>query len=312
MTAVSPFEQFKKLNVQLVGLEDYMRHLLELHNDDIIQEAGSYLHSGRFLHAAFFFLFSGFGDADSEDLRDNSLQSAAAAMQMFYIRNQMMRKHQAGPDSIKLNFMVEYFSDLIDVEFRKCSADDDDLQGKIDAVQVITTNQLMADEQMVKPVEDVAEYVKRIEASSAVMFEFACRFGAQATHADDVVVDSAGQIGRTIGLAYQIKSEILDLIGINTTEEQFGPLYMLQSGEFTLPTIFAVSKAGPDFMNKVAQAGRSGEKELAETAEYIIDNGVDAAQVMVKEYKDQAIFDINMLPNIPEKQDLKKLVNMLL
>ncbi|AKP67821.1 polyprenyl synthetase family protein [Companilactobacillus ginsenosidimutans] len=312
MPAVSPFEQFKKLNVRLVGLEDYIRHLVELHNDDIISEAGGYLHSQHFLHAAFFYLFSEFGDADAEELRDNSLQSAAAAMQMFYIRNEMMRKHQAGPDSIKLNFMVEYFSDLIDVEFRKCSADDDDLQGKIDAVQEITTNQLLADEQMVKPVEDVGEYIKRIEARSAVMFEFACRFGAQATHADDVLIDSAGQIGRTIGLAYQIKSEILDLIGINTTEEQFGPLFMLQSGEFTLPTIFAVAKAGPDFMNKVAEAGRTGEDELVKTAEYIIDNGVDAAQVMVKEYKDQAIFDIDMLPNIPEKQSLKKLVDMLL
>ncbi|MCH4009261.1 polyprenyl synthetase family protein [Companilactobacillus sp.] len=312
MPAVSPFEQFQKLNVQLVGLEDYMRHLLELHNDDIIQEAGGYLHSARFLHAAFFYLFSEFGDADSEDLRDNSLQSAAAAMQMFYIRNEMMRKHQAGPDSIKLNFMVEYFSDLIDVEFRKCSADDDDLQGKIDAVQEITTNQLLADEQMVKPAEDVGEYIKRIEARSAVMFEFACRFGAQATHANDVLVDSAGQIGRTIGLAYQIKSEIFDLIGINTTEDQFGPLQMLQSGEFTLPTIFAVAKAGPDFMNNIAEAGRAGDEQLIETAEYIIDNGVDAAQVMVKEYRDQAVFDIDMLPNIQAKSDLKKLVDMLL
>ncbi|MFD1471661.1 polyprenyl synthetase family protein [Companilactobacillus mishanensis] len=312
MAAESPFKQFQKLNVKLLGLEDYMLHLIELNHDDIINEAQGYLKSSRFLHAAFFYLFSDFGDADSEDLRDNSLQSAAAALQLFYIRNEMMRKHNAGPDSIKLNFMVEYFSDLIDVEFRKCSADDDDLQGKIDAVQEITTNQLLADEQMVKPVEDVGEYIKRIEARSAVMFEFACRFGAQATHADDVLIDSAGQIGRTIGLAYQIKSEILDLIGINTTEDQFGPLYMLQSGEFTLPTIFAVAKAGPDFMNKVAEAGRTGDKALAETAEYIIDNGVDAAQVMVKEYKDQAVFDINMLPNIPAKQDLKKLVDMLL
>lgn len=312
MAAESPFKQFQKLNVKLLGLEDYMLHLIELNHDDIINEAQGYLKYSRFLHAAFFYLFSDFGDADSEDLRDNSLQSAAAALQLFYIRNEMMRKHNAGPDSIKLNFMVEYFSDLIDVEFRKCSADDDDLQGKIDAVQEITTNQLLADEQMVKPVEDVGEYIKRIEARSAVMFEFACRFGAQATHADDVLIDSAGQIGRTIGLAYQIKSEILDLIGINTTEDQFGPLYMLQSGEFTLPTIFAVAKAGPDFMNKVAEAGRTGDKALAETAEYIIDNGVDAAQVMVKEYKDQAVFDINMLPNIPAKQDLKKLVDMLL
>lgn len=306
----SPFQQFPKLNPKLINLEDYMLRLIELNKNDIINEAKGYLHSGRFLHAAFFYLFAGFGDADN--LRENSLQSAAAAAQMFYIRNELMRKHQAGPDAINLNFMVEYFSDLIDVEFRKCSADDDDLQGKIDAVQEITTNQLLADEEMIKPVEDIAEYIKRVEARSAVMFEFACRFGAQAAHASDVLIDSAGEIGRTIGIAYQIKSEIFDLIGINTSENEFGPLYMLQNGEFTLPVIFAIGKNGNDFMNKIAEAGRTGDKALAETAEQVIDSGVDAAQVMVKEYKDQAIFDINMLPEIPEKESLKKLVNMLL
>ncbi|WP_125711707.1 polyprenyl synthetase family protein [Companilactobacillus kedongensis] len=306
----SPFQQFPRLNTKLINLEDYMLRLIELNKNDIINEAKGYLHSGRFLHAAFFYLFAGFGDTDK--LRENSLQYAAAASQMFYIRNELMRKHQAGPDAINLNFMVEYFSDLIDVEFRKCSADDDDLQGKIDAVQEITTNQLLADEQMIKPVEDIAEYIKRVEARSAVMFEFACRFGTQAAHASDVLVDSAGEIGRTIGIAYQIKSEIFDLIGINTSENEFGPLYMLQNGEFTLPVIFAIGKNGNDFMNKIAEAGKTGDRALAETAEQVIDGGVDAAQVMVKEYKDQAIFDINMLPEIPEKEDLKKLVNMLL
>ncbi|WP_125565156.1 polyprenyl synthetase family protein [Companilactobacillus insicii] len=306
----SPFEQFEHLNPKLINLEDYILHLIELNKDDIISEASGFLKSSRFLHGAFFYLFSGFGTTD--DLRENALQSAAAATQMFYIRNEMMRRHQAGPDSIKLNFMVEYFSDLIDVELRKCSADDDALQGKIDAIQEITTQQLMADEQMVKPVEDIGEYIKRVEGRSAVMFEFACRFGAQAAHASDIIVDSAGEIGKTIGIAYQIKSEVLDLVGINTTEEEFGPLYMLQSGEFTLPVIFAIGKKGPDFMNKIAEAGRTGEKSLAETAEEVIDNGVDASQVMVKEYKDQALFDINMLPEIPEKHDLQKLVEMLL
>jgi heptaprenyl diphosphate synthase len=73
-----------------------------------------------------------------------------------------------------------------------------------------------------------------------------------------------------------------------------------------------VAKAGPDFMNNIAEAGRAGDEQLIETAEYIIDNGVDAAQVMVKEYRDQAVFDIDMLPNIQAKSDLKKLVDMLL
>ncbi|APX72645.1 polyprenyl synthetase family protein [Companilactobacillus allii] len=306
----SPFEQFEHLNPKLINLEDYILHLIELNKDDIITEASGFLKSGRFLHSAFFYLFSGFGETES--LKENTLQSAAAVTQMFYIRNEMMRRHQAGPDSIKLNFMVEYFSDLIDVELRKCSADDDALQGKIDAIQEITTQQLMADEEMIKPVEDIAEYIKRVEGRSAIMFEFACRFGAQAAHASDIIVDSAGEIGKTIGIAYQIKSEILDLVGINTSKTEFGPLYMLQNGEFTLPVIFAIGKKGQNFMNDIAEAGKTGEENLAITAEEVIDNGVDASQVMVKEYKDQALFDINMLPEIPEKHDLQKLVEMLL
>jgi heptaprenyl diphosphate synthase len=305
----SPFAQYPWLNLKLTELEDYLNHLLELQQSDLLPALRQQLRAPRFLPAAWYYLFSDFGAASvtAEDLK-----AGAAALQLFAIRNQLMQKPQFGPSAMQHDFFIEYLSDLIDVELRKCSVDDAALQGKLDAIQDITTQQIAADEAIHKPTTAITEYLRRSEDQDALMFAFACHFGAQATGAEAVLVDSAEAIGRTIGLAYRLRAECFDLMGINNAPDAMGPLAMLRDGQFTLPTVLTLAAKGPAFANQIAEAGSGDLDALGATAMTIIETGVGQTLTMAAEYRDQALFDIGLLPPTPAKATLTSLVTILL
>lgn len=305
----SPFAQFPWLNLKLTELEGYLNNLLELQHTDMLPGLRAQLQSARFLPAAWYYLSSDFGADDAEP---DAVRAGAAALQLFAIRNRLMQDQQFGPDAMQHDFFVELLSDLIDVELRKCSADDDALQGKIDAIQDITAHQLAALETIHKPTTDITEYLRRSEDQDAVMFAFACHFGAQATHADAVVIDSLEAIGRTVGLAFRLRAEIFDLLGINNAEDALGPLAMLQDGQFTLPTVVTLATEGPAFANRIAEAGNGELDALHTTAMTIIETGVQQAMNMAAEYRDQALFDTHLLPERPSKATLADLIKLLL
>lgn len=305
----NPFAQFPWLNLKLTELEGYLQNLLELQHADMLPSLRTQLNAARFLPAAWYYLSSDFGD---DNVEADAVRAGAAALQLFAIRNRLMQAPQFGPDAMQHDFFVEYLSDLIDVELRKCSADDDALQGKLDAIQDITAHQLAAQEALHQPTTDITEYLRRSDDQDAVMFAFACHFGAQATHADAVVVDSLEAIGRTVGLAFRLHAEVFDLLGINNAPDALGPLAMLQDGQFTLPTVVTLAAQGPAFANRIASAGNGDLDALRTTAMTIIDTGVQQALNMADEYRDQALFDSHLLPERPAKATLAALVQLVL
>ncbi|MFD1485849.1 polyprenyl synthetase family protein [Lacticaseibacillus baoqingensis] len=305
----SPFAQYPWLNLKLTALADYLNQLLELHASDLLPTIRQQLIAPRFLPAAWYFLFSDFGSAA---VAAGDLQAGAAALQLFAIRNHLMQRPEFGPDAMQHDFFVEYLSDLIDVELRKCSTDDEQLQGKLDAIQDITAHQLAAAQAIHQPTTDITEYLRRSQDQDALMFAFACHFGAQATGAPAVLIDSAETIGQTIGLAYRLRAECFDLMGINNAADAMGPLAMLQDGQFTLPTVLTLAAVGPAFADRIATAGSGDLAALGETAMTIIETGVGQTLNMADEYRDQALFDISLLPPTPAKTTLTSLVKILL
>jgi octaprenyl-diphosphate synthase len=79
-------------------------------------------------------------------------------------------------------------------------------------------------------------YLKIIDGKTAELCALCCRLGALFADADDAVVIAAEQYGRSLGMAFQIADDILDLIGDERqTGKSLGSDFAKQ--KLTLPTI---------------------------------------------------------------------------
>ncbi len=85
-----------------------------------------------------------------------------------------------------------------------------------------------------------AEYYEIIERKTAELTAACCNLGAKYACADDEVVRAMHEFGISVGMAFQIVDDILDLTGC---EERMGKTLGrdLQLGEFTLPFIHCLS-----------------------------------------------------------------------
>ncbi|MGO8683113.1 MAG: polyprenyl synthetase family protein [Thermoleophilia bacterium] len=84
-----------------------------------------------------------------------------------------------------------------------------------------------------------ADYVRRCELKTADLFAAACSLGAIVSNADESDVEGLAAYGRSLGLAFQIFDDILDLTGDEAkTGKRLGT--DLRDGTVTLPVIMAL------------------------------------------------------------------------
>jgi len=80
------------------------------------------------------------------------------------------------------------------------------------------------------------EYYQIIEGKTAALTECACRLGAMYAGADATVIDAMAEYGRSLGIAFQIADDLLDLLGEEkTTGKTLGT--DLEQQKLTLPLI---------------------------------------------------------------------------
>src|SRR5947209_12606321 len=87
-----------------------------------------------------------------------------------------------------------------------------------------------------------AEYFERIELKTASLYAACCQGAALLTDADPEHVAALGAFGTSLGLAFQITDDVLDLVG---DEADFGKTVGrdLAEGMPTLPMIYAAAEA---------------------------------------------------------------------
>jgi geranylgeranyl pyrophosphate synthase len=85
-----------------------------------------------------------------------------------------------------------------------------------------------------------AHYLRTIEQKSAALFAFACRSGVLVAGGNSTLLDTAGEIGLAMGLAFQISDDYLDYFG-RSTGKALGTDF--HAGTFTAPTLLFVDEA---------------------------------------------------------------------
>jgi octaprenyl-diphosphate synthase len=156
-------------------------------------------------------------------------------------------------------------------------------------------------------------YYEIIRQKTASLIAAACSSGAASTTEDPAAVEHFRLIGESIGIAFQIKDDLLDY-----GEYEIGKPRAIDIKEkkMTLPLIYALKKASPSerrrHINTVKHHG-SDKKRVSETIEFVKKSGgMEYARDAMDQYKQKALELLTDLPLSDSKAALIQLINFVI
>ncbi len=157
---------------------------------------------------------------------------------------------------------------------------------------------------------DVDDYLKMIYKKTGALFEAAAVLGGLAATDDDKILSSLAVYGKSLGVAFQIRDDILGLVG---EEKELGKpvLSDIREGKKTLLVIYALSHLDEEAKEKLRSIiGKrdASKEELEEAAELIKRSGaLEYAEKLAEEYSSQAVNALSVLPRNEYREILEEL-----
>ncbi|MDB5053826.1 MAG: heptaprenyl diphosphate synthase [Bacilli bacterium] len=160
--------------------------------------------------------------------------------------------------------------------------------------------------------QTVRDYLLRIKRKTALLIAISCQLGAIAANAPKSISQKLYLFGYNVGMAFQIRDDILDLCG---TEQQIGkpPGSDIKQGNMTIPIIFALQE--PQLREALLKEIErihvlDGQTNVDTFVRMIRDSrGIARAEAMAARYIEKAIAALTDLPDIQAKQDLVRIAH---
>lgn len=130
-----------------------------------------------------------------------------------------------------------------------------------------------------------AEYYDYLEQKTASLTWLCCRAGAMVAKASEHVVETLSEIGRNLGMAFQIVDDVLDLT--SQPEELGKPTgHDLREGTLTLPVIHLLeSPEGAEFRRELRQGEPPDEQTVNRVIQAVRATGcIDYAYAVARRY----------------------------
>jgi len=147
-------------------------------------------------------------------------------------------------------------------------------------------------------------YFERIELKTASLYAACCQGAALLADADPEHVAALGGYGTSLGLAFQITDDVLDVAG---DEADFGKTVGrdLAEGMPTLPMIYAVDETDDARLAARIVAPGKSPGELRDLLRIIRESGgVERARAKALSFHDEAVAALGALPDRPERDAL--------
>jgi octaprenyl-diphosphate synthase len=156
---------------------------------------------------------------------------------------------------------------------------------------------------------DEPTYFEIIDRKTASLVGLACRLGALASGAETAVSDALDRFGRELGIAFQIRDDLLDLMGeTEVVGKSLGK--DIEKGKLTLPVIHHLASCSPtqrgrsiELIDEVEASGARAELVEALRTTRSIEHSVAAAGRIVENAKGALV----VLPEGPARQVLTDL-----
>ncbi|MCP4712202.1 MAG: polyprenyl synthetase family protein [Planctomycetes bacterium] len=157
------------------------------------------------------------------------------------------------------------------------------------------------------------QYFDIITRKTASLLETCCYLGVKLTRADESTCQIFAQYGRNVGIAFQIRDDILDLIGdAHTLGKTLGS--DLQKEKLTLPGIHYISQSAPQEIEWVRQIFSSPTPQnLNQYKERLVQTGsIDYAWRQAKKFIENAKNNLPQARQNQSRQDLIKLADSIM
>jgi len=156
-----------------------------------------------------------------------------------------------------------------------------------------------------------ANYLEVIRRKTGALIATSCRLGGLMSDAPPDAVDVLGAFGESLGLAFQLSDDIMDL---TSTQLELGkePGVDLKEGVYTLPVLHSL-RTSPDReeLARILAAGADGEL-LDRALAIVVDGGaIEHARAAVRDEVGRAVALVERLPKGPAQHALVQLARFL-
>lgn len=155
---------------------------------------------------------------------------------------------------------------------------------------------------------DEATYFRIVERKTASLIAAACRLGARHAGGEPRRVEAMGRFGLSLGVAFQIQDDLLDLTGEEAVVgKSLGK--DVEKGKLTLPLIHHLASAAPtqrgESLRVLEDSSRSGTERGSQLRRLMASTGsIDHARRTAERLVDEARASLEVLEASPARQML--------
>jgi heptaprenyl diphosphate synthase len=162
--------------------------------------------------------------------------------------------------------------------------------------------------------QTVRDYLLRIKRKTALLIAVSCQLGGIASGASEEHSRKLHAFGYNVGMAFQIRDDLLDLLG---TQEQIGkpPGNDIKQGNITLPVLYALREQGlrePLLADLERIREADGQTDVSGFLDKVRSSaGIGRAEQLAERYIEKAIQALEGLPDIKAKTDLVRIAHFI-
>jgi heptaprenyl diphosphate synthase len=160
--------------------------------------------------------------------------------------------------------------------------------------------------------QTLRDYMLRIKRKTALLIAISCELGAIASDATEDVCRKLYRYGYNVGMAFQIRDDLLDIGG---TEAEIGkpPGSDVKQGNITLPVLASLQESAlrEELLAELARIrAADGQTDVRRFLDIVRGSqGIACAEQMAERYIDKAIAALDGLPDIRAKTDLVRIAH---
>jgi octaprenyl-diphosphate synthase len=154
------------------------------------------------------------------------------------------------------------------------------------------------------------DYYKIIISKTAALLSACTACGTRSVTEDEETIQLMKDFGENIGIAFQIRDDILDYEGTGLTGKTVGN--DIKEKKITLPLIHALEQSGNSKKRHILNIVKNRKKtksEIGEVINFVIDNaGLEYAELKMNQYRDKALAILDSYPDSEIKESLREFV----
>jgi octaprenyl-diphosphate synthase len=179
-----------------------------------------------------------------------------------------------------------------------------------EAVKMMCEGELLQLQKARKNYISESDYLRIIQGKTATLISACTACGAQSTTDDADTVQIMKEFGENIGIAFQIKDDLLDYE--NTGLAGKPSCNDIKEQKITLPLIHALTQAPylkKQRIVKIVKSKKKNTSEISEVVNFVSEyGGLEYAKLRMNQYRDKALATLDIYPESEIKNSLMEFI----